>query len=147
MISFDTTRFGRLEVNKDRVIQFPEGIIGFPDFKRCILMDYKDTMLKWIQAVDDPDTAFIVVPTFEFFPEYSLKLEKNVKNLLAIENEDDITTLVIVRVEGENVTANLQGPLVINSVNRKGAQVIIEDQRFSCRTPLNPQPESTTAAK
>ena len=64
MISFDTSRFGRLEVGKDKIIDFPTGLIGFPDIKRFILMDYKDTSLKWLQAVDDPDVAFIVTPPF-----------------------------------------------------------------------------------
>ena len=136
MISFDTSRFGRLEVNKDKIIHFPEGLIGFTDVKRYILLDYKDTLLKWLQAVDDPDVAFIIVPLFEFFPDYSVKIEKSVKEFLEIENEEDVTVLSILRVEGESVTANLQGPLVINSINKKGLQIVNEDTRFSCKTPL-----------
>ena len=145
MISFDTTRFGRLEVSKDKIINFPEGLIGFPDVKRFILLDYKDTLLKWLQAVDDPDIAFIVVPTYEFFPEYSLKVDKNARDILKIENEDDIMLLVIVRVDGESVTANLQGPLVLNSLNRTGLQVVNDNPQFTIRTPLGPVPESAAA--
>ncbi len=136
MISFDTTRFGRLEVAGDKVIYFPNGLIGFPDVRRYILMDYKDTLLKWLQAIDAKDVAFIVAPTYEFFPHYSIKIDNPTRDFLGIENEDDIIILTILRVEGGNVTANLQGPLVINSINKKGIQVVNEDRRFSCRTPL-----------
>ncbi len=138
MISFNTSRFGRLEVTIDKVIHFPNGLIGFPDVKRFILMDYNDTSIKWLQAVDDPDVAFIVMPPFEFFPDYSLKIERSIRNLLEIDEEEDIVTLTVLRVDGGKVTANLQGPLVINSINKKGIQIINEDSRFSCRTLLNP---------
>ena len=136
MISFNTSRFGRLEVDKDRVIHFPGGLMGFPDIKRFILMDYKDTPLKWLQAVDDPDIAFIVTQPFELFPDYLLKIENSTRNFLEVEKEEDMVTLAILRVEGDSVTANLQGPLVINSLNRKGIQIVNEDTRFSCKTPL-----------
>ena len=138
MISFDTTRFGRLEISKDKIIHFPNGLMGFPDIKRYILMDYKDTLLKWLQAVDDANVAFIVVQPFDFFPDYSVSIEDSIKDSLEIENQEDISILSILRVEGENVTVNLQGPLVINSLNKRGAQIVNEDSRFSCKTPLNP---------
>ena len=140
MISFETSRFGRLEVQKDKVIHFQNGLIGFPDIKRFILMDYKDTSLKWLQAVDDPDVAFIVMAPYEHFPEYSLRLDNATKKILDIVNEEDVVIFTMVRVDGDNVTANLQGPLVINSINKKGMQVVVDDNRFSCRTPLPAAP-------
>ena len=136
MISFDTSRFGRLEVDKDKVIHFPNGMIGFPKIKRYILMDYKDTLLKWLQAVDDKDVAFIVIPAFEFFPDFSVKIDNSAKDLIEIKNEEDIIVFAILRVEEGNITANLQGPLVMNSINKKAVQVVNEDTRFSCQTPL-----------
>lgn len=138
MISFETTRFGRLEVSTDKIINFPNGLMGFADYKRYILMDYKDTSLKWLQAVDAPHVAFIVIQPFEFFPDYSVRIEDPVRDLLEIENEDDISILSILRVEGEKVTVNLQGSLVINSLNKKGVQIVNDDPRFSCKTPLSP---------
>ncbi len=143
MISFDTTRFGRLEVGKDKVIHFPEGIIGLPEDKRFILMDYKDTFLKWLQSVDDPNIAFIVVPPAEFFPEFSPKLDKKLRKFLKVENEDDLVVFAILRVDGDNVTANMQGPLIINSMNKIGIQVLNDDPCFSCTTPLKSLSEAS----
>ncbi len=140
MISFDTSRFGRLEVAKDKVIEFPSGLIGFPDTRRFIMMDYQDTSLKWLQAVDDPDVAFIVTQPLDLFPDFTVKIEKSTRNLLEIKNEEDIVILAILRVDDENVTANLQGPLVINSLTKKGMQVVNEDPRFTCKTPLSVPP-------
>jgi flagellar assembly factor FliW len=145
MISFETTRFGRLEVSKDKIINFSNGLMGFSEYKRYILMDYKDTSLKWLQAVDAPHLAFIVAQPFEFFPDYSVKIEDSIKDLLEIKDEDDISILSILRVEGERVTVNLQGPLVINSLNKKGVQIVNDDPRFTCKAPLHPL--SATSAK
>jgi flagellar assembly factor FliW len=138
MISFETTRFGRLEVSKDKIINFPTGLMGFSEYKRYILMDYKDTSLKWLQAVDAPHVAFIIMQPFEFFPDYSVKIEDSIKDLLEIKDENDISILSILKVEGEKVTVNLQGPLVINSLNKKGVQIVNDDPRFSCKAPLSP---------
>jgi len=145
MISFETSRFGRLEVSKDKIIHFPSGLMGFPEYKRYILMDYKDTSLKWLQAVDAPHVAFIVIQPFEFFSDYSVRIEDVIKDFLEIEIEDDVSILTILRVEGEKVTVNLQGPLVINSLNKKGMQIVNDDPRFNCKTPLHPL--STSPAK
>ena len=60
MVKIETSRFGSLEVPEDRVIRFPVGLLGFPRLNRYILIDYKDTPLKWLQSVEDPDVAFIV---------------------------------------------------------------------------------------
>jgi flagellar assembly factor FliW len=144
MISFETTRFGRLEVGKDKIISFPSGLMGFSEYKRYILMDYKDTSLKWLQAVDAPHVAFIVVQPFEFFPDYSVSIEDSIRDLLEIEHEDDVSILTILRVEGEKVTVNLQGPLVMNSLNKKGMQIVNDDPRFSCKAPLHPLSVSAT---
>lgn len=127
MIEVQTTRFGRLRVEEDRIIHFPEGLLGFSKLKRYILLDYKDTSVKWLQAVDDPDVAFIVINVFELEPEYELKVPDSVQRLLGIERAEDAVVLVILRVEEGKLIANLAGPLLINSKNRKGIQMVVEN--------------------
>jgi flagellar assembly factor FliW len=138
MIQIDTTRFGKLEVSEDKVIHFPNGLMGFPDTKKFILMDYKDTLLKWLQATEDPDIAFIVLHPFDFFPEYTIKIAPQVKDFLGIDDEKSLLSLAIARVENNNVLVNLQGPLLVNPDTKNGIQVVNEDTRYTCRTPLTP---------
>ncbi len=126
MMRFNTTRFGELEVDNDRLITFPDGIPGFPDVKRYILMDYRDTSLKWLQSVDDPDIAFIVAEPKIFSPDYSVKLDDTVRQYLQIKNDMDIAILVIVRVENGNIVPNLHGPLLLNAENMRGVQIVVE---------------------
>ncbi len=127
MIKLITSRFGELEVEQDKIVHFPDGLIGLPDMKKFILIDHKDTPLKWLQAVDDPDIAFIVVPPDEIAEGYNVDLDKKVQKSLQLENSDDLAVLVTMRVDGEDVIANFQGPLLINAGTRKGMQVVLEN--------------------
>ncbi|GAB4387911.1 MAG: flagellar assembly protein FliW [Thermodesulfovibrionales bacterium] len=123
-ISFETTRFGSLEVEEDRIISFPSGLLGFPGIKRYVLMDYKDTPLKWLQAVDDPDVAFIVTEPRAILPDFGLELDPPTRSALKLQSDDDLAVLVVLRVEGEQVIANLNGPIVVNSRLMIGVQAV-----------------------
>lgn len=127
MIRFETTRFGSVELPEEKVISFPEGIFGFPGLKRYILIDYEDTPVKWLQAVDDPDVAFIVVPAQSLLPDYSLKVDQQIRELLKLEEEEDLVVLFIVRVEKERLIANLKGPLLFNVRLMRGMQYMVND--------------------
>ncbi|MEC4685241.1 MAG: flagellar assembly protein FliW [Nitrospirota bacterium] len=126
MISFSTTRFGSIEVPEEQVIHFPDGLFGFPGLKRYILMDHKETEVKWLQAIDDPDVAFIVINPFLINPSYQFEVPDAAKKLIGLEDVDDLAILVIVRVENNNVMANFQGPLILNSATRRGFQLVVE---------------------
>jgi flagellar assembly factor FliW len=133
VIKFGTSRFGLLEAEEGKIINFPDGLVGFSGLKRFILIDHKDTPLKWLQSVDDPDIAFIVASPDIIAAEYSIDLDRTVRKYLQIENENELVVLVIMRVSGEDVIANFQGPLIINANNMKGVQIILERSHNSCQ--------------
>ena len=127
MMKLKTSRFGELEVEEDKIVDFPDGLIGLPDIKQFILIDHKDTPLKWLQAVEDPDIAFIVIPPDEISEGYHVDIDKKVEKYLQLENNDDLAVLVTMRIEGDDVIANFQGPLLINASSRQGVQVVLEN--------------------
>ncbi|MBI4849270.1 MAG: flagellar assembly protein FliW [Nitrospirae bacterium] len=132
MIKFGTARFGDLEVREEKIITFPEGIVGLPDLKKFILIDHKDTPLKWLQSLDDPDMAFIVASPEFVAAEFQINLDKTVREYIELENDDDLVVLVIMRVSGEDVIANFQGPLIVNVSNMRGVQIILDSpDKFS----------------
>ncbi len=124
MISFQTQRFGSLGVEEDKIIHFPNGLLGFEEIKRYVLLDYKDTFLKWLQAVDNPEVAFIVAEPGFLSVDFSMELDAAARHSLKLKNDDDLAVLVIVRVDGDKVIANLNGPLVINSRLKVGMQAV-----------------------
>ena len=126
MVHFETSRFGRLEVAEDKVISFPAGLLGFPNIKRYVLLDYEDTPVKWLQAVDDPGVAFIVMEPTLLVEDYAITLDEVTRQALQLETEEDMAVLAIVRVEKGTLFANLKGPLVFNSRIKIGLQAVLE---------------------
>lgn len=125
MVSFQTSRFGSLQVENDKIIHFPNGLLGFPEVKRYVLMDYKDTPLRWFQAVDEPDVAFIVAEPGIVLPGFKVELDAVTKQTLQLERDEDLVVLVVLRVEDDRVIANLKGPLMINSKLMLGVQAVV----------------------
>jgi flagellar assembly factor FliW len=134
-MKINTTRFGEIDIEEDKIISFPLGIPGFPHLKQYILLDYKDP-IKWLHAVDDPDVAFIVAEPFSLFPDYSLTVEDDIEEFLEIKDVGDTVVLVILNVSDNTLNANLKAPLIVNIAKLKAIQIILEDDRYSFRTPV-----------
>lgn len=131
----NTTRFGEIDIEENKIIHFPLGIPGFTNLKRYILLDYKDP-IKWLHAVDDPDVAFIVADPFGLFPDYSLTVEDDVEEFLEIKDAAETVVLVILNVADNRLNANLKAPIIVNTSKLKATQMILEDDRYSFRVPL-----------
>ena len=126
MVRFETSRFGKLEVSEDKIIRFPGGLLGFPQVKQYVLIDYEDTPVKWLQAVDDPAVAFIVMEPTLLVQDFVINLDAATRRALDLETEEDLAVLAIVRVQDGRVLANLKGPLLFNSRLKTGLQIVLE---------------------
>lgn len=137
---FNTTKFGELTVTEDRIINFPNGILGFPDARRFIILDYEgEVPFKWLQSVDDPALAFLVAVPNLIKPDYSLCLKKSETSDIGEFKDEDLAILAILTIPDGNpndMTANLRGPLVINSLTMKGKQIVLQDERYAVRHPV-----------
>jgi flagellar assembly factor FliW len=136
MVRIQTTRFGEIEVSSRSILRMEKGMLGFENCKRYVLLEDKpDTHLKWLQAVDDPQVAFIVVNPMEFVPDYSIELSDDEAELLGLESPEDAVVLTTVTVDQDEkkVTANLLGPIVINSSTLAAKQVVLPDERYGTK--------------
>jgi flagellar assembly factor FliW len=141
-----SSRFGDLTVPEDSVIELPSGMIGFPRFKSYIMLDHSPPF-SWLQSLDSPDLAFVVMDGAEFGEGYSVKPPKNDPDI-DLKDDDEFAILVIVTVRPTptDTTANLKAPLFVNIRNRKGIQVIFDDPNLTTRYPLY-SPEDQEKAK
>lgn len=126
MIKVKTTRFGEISIPEYKVITFKDGIPGFPDSRRFVILDHKDTPLKWLQSLDDPDLAFLIAEASSIEPAYNIKIDKSVKDYLEAQDENNLVIFLILRVENSKVVANFNGPLIFNAEKMLGVQVIID---------------------
>ncbi len=129
-----TSRFGVLEVDPERLVKFPRGMVGFPELKEYFFVPVpENSVFAWMQAKDDPDVAFLMVDPFVFFPDYAVELGPDVCSFLQLESPAEATVLTVVTIPPEGVramTTNLLAPVVINHVRGVGQQVILEGSGY-----------------
>jgi len=132
-----TTRFGVVEIAEDRVISFPKGLLGFGQMKRfCLLEPGSDACFFWLQSLDDPNLAFVVTDPSFFVPDYAVPFREEQMQGLGLERVEDAQVFVIVNKVDQQLTGNLQGPLVINTLNRTGEQIVLAEKRWTTRHAL-----------
>jgi len=131
----DTKAFGTVEVDDRQKISFPEGLYGFEDYIDYVLMDAERQPFFWLQSIKDKDIAFILINPFLFRPDYELNIPNEDLEDIGIKSPDKalIFTIVTIPPDGSAMTANLQGPLVINRDNMTGKQAILSDVRWNTR--------------
>lgn len=122
-----TRFFGELEIDETKIATFPEGILGFEDCREYVLMPHpKDPMFCWLQSVDRSEVCFLIADPALFMFNYSIDIQDDVVEKLAITRAETVAAyaLVVVPDDPLKVSANLAGPLIINTDTCLGAQVI-----------------------
>jgi len=142
-----TTRFGAVDIEEDRVMEFPKGLLGFSGHKRfCLLQPSEEACFFWMQSVEDPALAFVVTDPALFVPEYSVPIRSEQMTSLDLEALDDAQVFVIVNKTNEGLTGNLQGPLVVNTIKRVGEQFVLAEKRWTTRHLLARTPAAEKAS-
>ena len=136
-MEIESTRFGRLEVDDERIITFPQGLLGFPDHSRFALIQTgEENYFFWLQAVEDPNLAFVVTDPTIFFKDYQVPVREETWQDLQLAQETDLQCFVICNKVGEWLTGNLLGPIVVNAANRMAQQVVLTEKKWTTRQPL-----------
>ena len=92
-----------------------------------------------MQSIENKDLSFLLVDPFVFFDDYEVDVDDDTLNLLEIEDADDLFILALITISKTTpavVTANLQGPIVINNVNKKAKQIVLIDTEWQTKHDL-----------
>lgn len=132
-----TTRFGPVEVDDDRLIEFPAGLLGFASARRFALLQPDDRgIFFWLQSAENPDLAFVVSDPALWVDDFSAPLRDEQAVEIGVREPSELQTFVIVNRRGGSLTANFQGPLVISAATRRGLQLVLAERRWSTRQEL-----------
>ncbi|MBM9576732.1 flagellar assembly protein FliW [Leptospira sp. 201903070] len=136
-IEIQTKPFGKIQISEKQILSFPEGLLGFEDYKNFALIEEEEeSVFKWLQSTEEVDLAFVVIPPSLFKKEYKPLIPEQELQLIGIEEIKEGLTLVIVTIPGDDpasMTANMQGPILINKVNLIGKQFISRNESHSVR--------------
>lgn len=129
--------YGQIEVDERQRIHFTYGLFGFEKLEDFVLMDARQRPFYWLQSLDVREIAFVLIDPWIFRPDYRPRLDPSDLEILGLAGEDDektlILTVVTVHDDRTGMTANLQGPVVINKESRQGRQCISSDDRWKVR--------------
>ena len=136
-MEIESTRFGRLSVDEERVITFPAGLLGFPEHTQFALIQTgEENYFFWLQSVDEPNLAFVVTDPTIFFKDYNVPVREETWQDLKLEDEAYVQCFVICNKVGDWLTGNLLGPIVANASNRLATQVVLTEKKWTTRQPL-----------
>jgi flagellar assembly factor FliW len=134
-VKVTTKAYGLVEVDERQKINFPQGLFGFESYQDYVLLDAEKEPFYWLQSVDSVQTAFILVNPFLFRPDYEVNINNEELSDIGIKGPEKalIFAIVTIPADGSPMTANLQGPLVINRDTRDAKQVVLADPRWKTR--------------
>ena len=132
------TGFGTFDVAEHDVVTFPRGIPGFERCQRFVLLSHETLEpLRCLYALDGPEAAFLAVDPRSIVPEYECALRPDEQEQISAKPETPLVWLVLLAFTGtESPTANLRAPIVINPASMLGAQLVIDDDRYTVRHEL-----------
>lgn len=149
----NTRLFGEIDIADDKIIEFPDGIIGFPDLTKFTLIydkdeDQKSRSLMYLQSMDEPQFAMPVVMPNDIFPDYNPTINDDLLEDIGDLTPTNTYVLVTITVPQDitKMTVNLKGPFVINTDTLKGVQLMVEDD-VSVKEPVYEVLKSRKAGK
>jgi len=138
-MKIQTSRFGILDVSDDPLLSFPSGLVGFPDFRRFVVLEAAaDSDYQWLQSCDDPSLAVVIVDVHLLQPDFRIDVPGEGLAELDMIQSDPILIMAVVTIPSgrpDQATANLRAPLVVNLRTRKGKQMILHES-IPLRYPL-----------
>lgn len=147
-------RFGAFDVSDESIVRFPVGLLGFPESQQYVILDHDtEAPFKWLQSIDEPELAFVILDPALFHADYRISVPADILAEINNGKEDDLALVVILTIPSDDparMTANLRGPLVISHKTRLGTQLVLSEE-YPTRYPLFPasstQPSTCVQAR
>lgn len=135
-MKIQTEQFGEIEVNEPDVIKLAGGLLGFEENDRFVIIPFdKESPLSFLQSINEPSLAFIVINPMEFYSDYEPDIpDEDLKEIGVIGPEQVVlATLVTIPEKAQDMTTNLMAPIVLNKDSKKAKQVILQNQNYTTK--------------
>ena len=136
-----TKIFGEITIDDDRIITFPNGIIGFPDLTKFAMIHDSEKGLDsihWLQSLDEPAFAMPVMDPLIVCPDYNPEVDDELLTHIGELKPEEMLVLVTITVPKDltQMSVNLKGPIIINAAERNAVQVIVEGDEYQIKFPI-----------
>lgn len=137
----ESRRVGSVEIPDDSLIHFPAGLIGLSHRRSFVLLEFdRDVPLGWLQSTEDTDFGLPVADPGLYVPEYAIEVPRAEAAELDLASMDDGVILIVTTIQagGHMVTGNLRAPLIVNTRNRWGRQIVLDRPDLELRALVDP---------
>jgi flagellar assembly factor FliW len=130
-----TKTMGIKKIDSEQIVTIPDGLFGFEEYKKYAVLESEFSPFFWLQSLDDEKLAFLIVDPFVICTDYEADIDDESLAKIGVESPEDVIVMAIVTVpsDGSHITANLQGPVVINKKNNRCKQIILSDNRWTTK--------------
>jgi flagellar assembly factor FliW len=133
-----TKDFGQIDIDKNSVYSFPQGIYGFEEVDSFAVFMHEEDGISFVylQAVKSQHPCFLVFSPFDLVPNYEPEVSKDDMSHLGVDSEQDLIFLTIATVPPKDVkqlSINIKSPIALNPVNMSGRQVILLNEDYPVR--------------
>ncbi|MEJ2656890.1 MAG: flagellar assembly protein FliW [Desulfobacterales bacterium] len=137
-----TTRFGTIQIKKEKIINMPYGMLGFLDKKQYLILQHQENSpFIWYQSVDDPGLAFVITNPFLFIPDYNIDLKTPLKEMSwdTDGEKNSLELYIVVNIPKgmpHRMTGNFIGPILINTKLNQAVQIVLSNSPYTHKFPL-----------
>jgi Uncharacterized protein conserved in bacteria len=140
-IKIKTKYLGELEIEDENILNFPNGILGFEDSNRFVLIDFpNNSIFKFLQDVDNTNISFVLINPWDFFEDYEIDIPDKELDTIdlnpQIENTLEVYSIVTLGNNLKESTANLLAPVIINIKSKIGKQYVLTYTSYSTKHKL-----------
>lgn len=138
----NTKYFGEVDIEDEKVLEFPNGIIGFENLRKfAIIYDLEkgsDVAVSYLQSLEEPLLALPVVNPLVVLDSYNPMIEDELLKAVDMPTDEEILVLLAMTVPSDitKMTVNMKAPFVVNTTTKKGGQIIVENTDYEVRYPI-----------
>ncbi len=135
----EKTRDTLEDIKENSVITFHHGILGFENCKRYVIVSLEEVWpFEWLLSVDNPAVGFPIINPLIFCPDYAPDISTEELEDLEIDdpNEAEMFCIATIGNDPAKATANLKGPIIVNTAKNMAKQFVLGDDTYSIHHPI-----------
>jgi flagellar assembly factor FliW len=131
----NTKFLGEIDIDDHRKVLFPKGLFGFENYTEFAIFNAEQPPFYYFQSLENKDICFILLDPFLFRPDYEVDIAQEEMNVIGMRESERTAVFAIATIpnDGGAITANLQGPLVINEETKRGCQIALTDPQWKTK--------------
>jgi len=135
-----TKYFSTMEYSDNDVILFEDGLLGFEQYKKFILIRFENNSGSPIclQSIDEADIAFVMINPYNFIPDYNVSIkETDCEDLGLIDSNNlAVYNICVLKDDVPKSTTNLRCPVIVNTETRLAKQIILDSSDYPFKYPF-----------